>query len=496
MTGEYWYNTRVARAARRAIRVAATLCAALTLAGCLVSSGGVTISDPVPDDPKPPSGESAIGEREHPRVVAAYGGVYEDTGAERAIARMVGRLVASSENPAQSYQITILNSPIVNAFALPGGYLYITRGLLALANDSSELAAVIAHEMAHVTARHAIARLRRAKEKALVSQVVTQVVDDPQQAKTAIKSAELSFARFSQAQELEADAVGVKTLARAGYDPHAAARFLTAMSRFSAIKSAGGNTGNQPDFLSSHPTTPERIEKAKFAARAVSGIDVGIRDRAAYLENVNGMLFGDDPREGFVRDRTFLHAKLGIAFTAPPGYTMENTSDAVLATNGSGTALRFDGTNIPPTMDLEDYLRSGWINGLIEDSIRSDTVNGHPVATASAVADGWSFRIAVVRVNDMSYRFIFASRTPGPALERAFTSTINSFRMLSAAERARLKPLRIRVRKVKPGETAESLARLMKGGDPTRRLALFRVLNGLDDNEEPETGMLVKIVTE
>lgn len=495
MEGESVQDPQRGAIAARVMRAAVAVLAALTLAGCLVSSGGVTISDPVPDNPRPPSGESAIGQREHPRVVAAYGGVYEDPGAERAIARIVGRLVASSEDPSQSYQITILNSPVVNAFALPGGYLYITRGLLALVNDSSELAAVIAHEMAHVTAKHAIARLKRAKEKAFVAQVVARVVDDPQKAQSAIASAELSFAKFSQAQELEADAVGVKTLARAGYDPHAAARFLSAMSRFATINGSGAGN-KQPDFLSSHPTTPERIEKAKFAARAISGTGIGIRDRAAYLKNVNGMLFDDDPSEGFVRGRTFLHAKLGIAFTAPAGYAMENTSDAVLATNGTGTALRFDGTNIPKTMPLDDYLRSGWINGLIEDSIRTTTVDDRPLATASAVADGWSFRIAVLRADGMTYRFIFASRTPGAALDKAFNDTVQSFRMLSKAERDRLQPLRIRVRKVKAGETAESLAGQMTGIPASRRVALFRVLNGLENGEEPETGMLVKLVTE
>ncbi|PLX38603.1 MAG: metalloprotease [Hyphomicrobiales bacterium] len=479
----------------RIARAGAVLVVALSVAGCLLSSG-VTISDPIPDEPRPPSGETAIGEREHPRVVAAYGGVYEDSGAERAIARMVGRLVASSDNPSQSYQITILNSPVVNAFALPGGYLYITRGLLALANDSSELAAVISHEMAHVTAKHAIARLKRAEEKALVTEVVATVVDDPKTAQTAIASAELSFAHFSQAQELEADIVGVRTLARAGYDPHAAARFLAAMGRFADVTSAHSGAGKQPDFLSSHPTTPDRITKAKFAARAVSGTDIGVRDRAAYLENVNGMLYGDDPSEGFVRGRSFQHAKLGIAFTAPAGYTMENSSDAVLATDGAGTALRFDGTDIPATMALDDYLRSGWVNGLIENSVRSTSIGGRPAATASAVADGWSFRIAVLRVDKMSYRFIFASKTPTPALDSAFRQTVQSFRLLSDEERLRLKPLRIRVVKTPAGASAAAMAARMRGIDASRRLALFRVLNGLAADEDPETGMQVKLVTD
>ncbi|MBB4305659.1 putative Zn-dependent protease [Rhodobium orientis] len=480
---------------QKLLRLGAVLTLVVATAGCQLFSRGVTISDPVIDTPGPPTGESTIGAREHPRVVAAYGGVYEDRGAERAIARMVGRLVAASDNPAQSYRITILNSPVVNAFALPGGYLYVTRGLLALANDSAELAAVISHEMAHVTAHHAIARLKRAEATAVVSRVVANVVDDPERQKEALASAKLSFARFSQIQELEADAVGVKTLSKAGYDPYAASRFLKAMAEFSNVVSARG-AGDQPDFLSSHPTTPERIVKARNAARAINAPGFGERGRDAYLNSLNGMLYGDDPREGFVRGRSFLHAGLGIAFTVPGDFTLENSKEAVLASNGSGTALRFDGTNVPASMSLADYLRSGWINGLISESVRDTEIAGQPAATASAVAEGWSFRIAALRANGATYRFIFATREPTQSFDLAFRTTISSFRMLSGRERAELRPLRVRIVTARQGDSIDRMAARMAGIAPDRRAELFKVLNGLDDDSELQPGMLVKIIAE
>lgn len=482
---------------RRGIaRLCAALAAVLLLAGCEVWTRGVTISDPVFDAPGPPTGESAIGAREHPRVVASYGGVYEDRGAERAIARMVGRLVSASEDPAQSYRITILNSPVVNAFALPGGYLYVTRGLLALASDSSELAAVISHEMAHVTARHAIARLKRAEATAVVSKVVANVVDDPKQKEEALVSAKLSFARFSQVQELEADIVGVRTLAKAGYDPYAASRFLKAMARYSEVTSARPGAGAQPDFLSSHPATPERIVKSQHAARSIGAPGFGERGRDAYLNSLEGMLFGDDPGEGFIRGRSFQHRGLGIAFTVPAGYMLENTKQAVLASDGDGTALRFDGTNVPADMNLADYLKSGWVNGLIAASVREVTIAGQAAATASAVAEGWSFRIAALRANGSTYRFIFATRAPTPAFDASFTKTIRSFRLLSAGEKARLRPLRIRVVSVRPDDTVDAFAGRMLGIEASRRRDMFMVLNGLEGPDELEPGMLVKIVTE
>ncbi len=477
------------------MRLGAALVAVLLLAGCEIWTRGVTISDPVFDTPGPPTGESAIGAREHPRVVASYGGLYEDRGAERAIARMVGRLVSASDDPAQNYRITILNSPVVNAFALPGGYLYVTRGLLALASDSSELAAVISHEMAHVTARHAIARLKRAEATAVVSKVVANVVDDPKQKEEALASAKLSFARFSQVQELEADIVGVRTLAKAGYDPYAASRFLKAMASYSDITSTR-HGGAQPDFLSSHPATPERIVKSQHAARAIGAPGFGERGRDAYLNSLKGMLFGDDPSEGFIRERSFLHRGLGIAFTVPAGYMLENTKQAVLATDGSGTALRFDGTNVPASMNLADYLRSGWVNGLIADSVRETKIAGQSAATASAIAEGWSFRIAALRINGSTYRFIFASRKPTPTFGTAFQKTIGSFRLLSAGEKAQLRPLRIRIVNVRAGDTVEKLARRMAGIETSRRKDMFMVLNGLERPEQLQPGMLVKTITE
>ena len=205
------------------------LLAALLLAGCQSvleqsyeptvspSSNPQIVSEVQKNDPR-----AQLGAREHPRIVASYGGEYKDAKTERLVARIVGALTTVSENPRQSYRITILNSPAINAFALPGGYLYVTRGLLALANDASEVAAVLSHEMAHVTANHGIERQKKEEAEVIASRVVAEVLSSNIAGKQALARGKLRLAAFSRNQELQADVIGVRMLGEAGYDALAA----------------------------------------------------------------------------------------------------------------------------------------------------------------------------------------------------------------------------------------------------------------------------------
>lgn len=463
-------------------------CSALMSAGeqpAMVATGG--------GNRQSADNQGQTGAEEHARIIAAYGGVYRDSKLEQTVARTVGRIVGASERPEQSYRITILNSPAINAFALPGGYLYVTRGLLALANDSSEVAAVLAHEMAHVTADHAVARENKARTAMLVSRVVTDVLNNDDAGRLALSSSQRSLASFSRQQELEADAIGVRTIGRAGYDPFAAGRFLTSMGRFAAYRSASMMQDRRPDFLASHPSTPERVEFATRAAREFGAPGLGEVDRDRYLEGIDGMVFGDDPSQGFVRDRSFFHPALGVGFSVPDGFVIDNASDAVLATGTDGTALRFDAVALPANANLGAYLSSGWVNGFVEGSIRRFSVNGLPAAAAAANAKGWVFRIAVVQAgNGATYRFIFANEADTSTFRAAADKTVNSFRKLDTAEIARLNPLRIKVIRVAPGDTQKSFIQRMRGVD--RPLELFRALNNLTAGDPLPVGSKVKIV--
>ncbi len=421
--------------------------------------------------------------------------MYENEKMERAVISLVGRLVEETDDPNRSVQVIILNSPAINAFALPNGDLYVTRGLMTLANDESELAAVIAHEIAHVTADHARLRQRQARAAALARRV-SDVVDDPAIKLETRETAELSLATFSQRQELQADEIGVRTLAAAGFDPFAAARFLGSMARYAALPDMTATAGARPGFLSSHPSTPARVANARRVARSFAAPGVGSTGRDAYLRTLDGALFGDDPHQGYVRGREFAHITLGIAFEVPEGYVLKNTSAAVLATDGQNTAIRFDAVSVPNRQALADYLRAGWVKGLISDSVRETTVGGLEVATASALVDGWSFRIGVIRGNDKVYRFIFASSKPASAYEDAFRRTLASFRLLTPADRARMRPLTVSIVEVKEGDTVASLAARMGGVEEQVKIPLFETLNGLGTERQLKPGMLVKLVVE
>ena len=432
--------------------------------------------------------------QEHVKLIGAYGGIYRNPVIEKMVGEIVERLIAASDLGGRTVRVTILNSPAVNAFALPSGDVYVTRGLIALANDESELAAVIAHEIAHVTADHARARQRQAEAAALARRV-SEVVIDPTVKQESRETADLSRATFSQQQELDADRVGVQTLTKAGFDPYAASRFLNSMAAFARLPSLSSATENKPGFLSSHPSTPARVENAKRVASQMATPGMGQRARTKYLRALNGILYGDDPSEGFVRGREFAHVDLGIAFTVPAGYILKNTSQAVLATDGEHTAIRFDAVGLPETTSLIEYLKSGWVKGLVEDSVRADTIGGLQAATASALVEGWSFRIGVVRDRNRVFRFIFASSHPASAYESAFRRTLASFHLLSPSQKAAMRPLRIRIVAARPNETVATLADRMTGVEPSMKQPLFEVLNGLDEREL-QPGDLVKLVTE
>lgn len=491
MTAPLALAWRVRRAPGLWLAAMALLLAGPWLAACnsVVGSGGPTASvlgnNSIAQD--------RVDSEEHSRIVATYGGVYHDANLEQTLAPIVSRIVASSERPDQPYRVTILNSPTVNAFALPGGYLYVTRGLLALASDSSEVAAVLAHEMAHVIANHAAQRQNKLREVQMASNGVAGAVADDTGRQLALAAGARTIAAFSQQQELEADAMGVKDIAKAGYDPFAAARFLTAMQAYSDYRASAPLRDKQPDFLASHPSTPQRVTFAQDAARQFGTPGSGAVDRDRYLEGIDGMIFGDDPAQGFVRDRTFVHPGLAIGFTVPDGFVIDNTSEAVLATGADGTALRFDAVGLAQGTELAEYLKSGWVNGLDDSSVRSFSVNGLSAASADARAKGWYFRIAVINSGGTAtYRFIFANETPSARFAQEAQETVDSFRTFKPSELASFKALHIHVVKARGGDSEATLWRRMRGVDNPREV--FRVINGLASGEKLADGEMVKIV--
>jgi len=481
------------RSANRALGIAVML--TLLLADCTNTPENRQVSLAVPPA-EPQSERLTAAQREHVRILASYGGVYENARLQAEIEKTVNRLVAASERPDLKYEVTILNAPAINAFALPNGQLYITRGLVALANDKAELASVLAHEMGHVIARHAAIREEQAKQAAIINHVVNDVLSDPQTGALALAKSKLTLASFSRAQEFEADGIGVGISARAGFDPFGASRFLTDMQHNADIKAVGGNVDPRAlDFLSSHPATPERVQNALANARQFSGPGNGERDRTDYLASLDGVIYGEDPSEGFARGRKFQHPKLGFTFMAPPGFSLDNTAQAVLGLkDGGGEALRLDVVSVPSEQSLPNYLKSGWMENVDPASIEEFTINGFPTATATAAGEQWSFRLFAVRFGSDVYRFIFAAKTRTAQADRSFRESVSTFRRMSLKESEQVHPLHLKIITVDAGDTVEKLAHRMAVSD--HKVERFRVINGLSAADRLKPGEKVKMVVE
>ncbi len=482
------------------LATAFVLGATFLLAGC-GEIGRLQTAGPAPSAPvaKPKSTfvQSAAAEKEHERILSSYGGAYDDPKLEALIGKTVDRLVAASDRPDQAYKVTILNSGAVNAFALPNGQLYVTRGLIALACDTSELSSVLSHEMAHVLAKHAAIREDQARQMAAnATRAVADVANDPDFTALALAKNKLTMATFSRQQEVEADKIGVAIAANAHFDPYGAARFLTAMERNAELKA--GKTSADPrvqDFLSSHPATPERVANAQNTARLYTSSEASERDRDSYLAAIDNIVYGEDPSEGFVRGRRFLHPKLGFTFTAPENFTLDNTAQAVIGVREGGSqAMRFDVVRVTAEQTLGDYLNSGWMDNVDKASTEDLTINGFPAASVVATGDQWQFKVYALRFGSDVYRFIFATKQKTTESERNARETVNSFRRLTLDEIQSARPLRVKVINVQPGDTVELLSHRMAGVDrPAER---FRIINGLEAHAQVKARDRVKIVVD
>ena len=489
---------RLASACNRLARKFGLLAAGMLLSSCATISNQGIKTEPIETTAAPKVITESTSSAEHKRMVALFGGEYKYLALERYLNGVLAKFATTDELDGRTYRVTILNTPIVNAFALPSGDIFVTRGLLALANDGSEVAAVMAHEIAHVTERHAIARDEEERRAAVISRVA-HLVQNKERGDQIDALGKMSIAGFSRQQELQADERGIQTIAKAGFDPYGASRFLSALARSTALRAAliGQNTSaSKPDILATHPSTPERIAAAMRIARGIGAPDIGTRDRDAYLSAVEGMMFGDDPSEGTIRGRKFVQPKLNFTFTAPDGFVLENSTQAVLGVkHGGEEALRLDSVALSSGASLESYIRSGWIDGLLESSVEKIDINGLAAVTATARAGEWNFRLAVISFgDDTAYRLIFATHGLDAAHEAVFRALMNSFRKIGNDEAERVKPLHIGLVTPKPNDTIGSLSARMVV--PDKPLETFELLNGLEASSSLKLDAKYKLVLE
>jgi predicted Zn-dependent protease len=476
--------------------VLAVAAAVLTLgvAACAPNDPpAVTASVLPPVAPRAASAEKPNPERK--RLIDAFGGVYSASVTQAYLDGVLAKLAAASDGAGATYRVTVLNSPIVNAFSLPSGDIFVTRGLLALADDTSEIAAVMAHEIGHITARHAAQRAEFEKTTALFSRVNSQLLAQREAQDEVEARSKLAIARFSREQEFAADQIGIKTIARAGYNPYGAAQFLTALGEWSALRASvsGAGSANRPDMMATHPSTPERIAQATASARQFGPPGTGETGRDAYLAAIDGLAFGDDPAQGIVRDNAFIHPKLGFAFEAPQGFTLDNQSAALIGVGeASGEALRLDSIAVPDSTPVTTAIGSDWIDGVKTTSIEPKKIDGLEAATATAQGDQWSFRLGAVRLNGRLYRLIYAAHDLSPAVDSRFMASLDSFRLINAQDSALAAPEKIKIVEAMGGDTAETLAARM--GFLPRWLDQFSILNGLERDAALVPGQRYKVV--
>jgi predicted Zn-dependent protease len=446
--------------------------------------------------------EARIGGEEHPKILAQFGGAYDDPQLQRYIDSLGQLLGRTSDRPDVHYTFTVLDSPVVNAFALPGGYVYITRGLLALANDEAEVAGVLAHEIGHVAARHAAARQGQAVLASLPA-IFTGVLTGSSAAASAAGNAGQSYLQgYSRDQEYQADLLGVRYMSRANYDPLGMANFLRQLqadNRLDATIAGNPELADQTNIMATHPRTADRIERAIQQAGGIQ-VTQPIVERDLYLRKIDGILYGDAPEQGFISGRRFAHPILRFAFEVPAGFHMANGARAVMAQRADGALIFFDRAPGFAGIRMIDYLRDEWAPKLRPADAETVDVNGMDAATGSARIDIKSgsadVRLVAIRYDGTTiYRFLFVSKPSLTAsLAAEFRQTMLSFRRLSQAEAAALHPQRVRVVAVKAGDTVESLARRMPFDDFQEQR--FRVLNGLGAGEALTLGQRVKIVAE
>lgn len=453
--------------------------------------------------------ERKQGDEAHPQLLAEFGGAY--SGPQAAYVNRIGQNIAIQSGLSRSpkdFTVTLLNSPVNNAFAIPGGYVYVTRQLMALMNDEAELAGVLGHEVGHVAAQHSKKRQSAATRNQILGvlgAVLGSAIGDNGGLlgglggllqNNAMQVAQMATLGFSRGQELEADQLGVQYLKKAGYDPLALSTMLASLANQTNLEArlSGGDARSLPEWASTHPDPASRVRNAEtLAARVGAG---GVRNADAFLASVNGVLYGDDPAQGVVEGRDFLHPDLRLKFTVPNGYGMQNGADAV-SVSGNGGQAQF--STAAYSGDMNAYIAAAFkaVAGnasLSPGTIQRTTVNGIPAYYSVARANTQSGQ---VDVTVFAYEFSRSSAFHFVALTKAggvsvFDPMFTSVRRLNASEAAAIRPRRVDVITVARGDTVATLARRMAYSDyQTER---FQVLNRLTSSSRLTPGQKVKIV--
>ncbi len=450
--------------------------------------------------------EIAMGKDADPQIIAQYG-LYENAELQKFINTEGKKMAAVSHRPNLEYNFRIVDSDILNAFAIPGGYVYFTRGIMANFNNEAEFAGVLGHEIGHITARHSVVQQRNA----ILGQIglIGAMVLSPNLAQFADQASQglgLLFLKFGRDAEREADQLGVEYSSKIGFDAQQMAEFFTTLERQSA---ESGNAG-LPDFLSTHPNPGDRyvaVSKAATEWKKKLNLTNAQINRNSYLKKIDGIIYGEDPKQGFVENNIFYHPVLKFQFPIPTNWSYQNTPQRFQMAPKDGKAMMM--LTLAPGKTLEESAnavlqqynlqalesKQTTVNGLNAIAMVADLKadpNQQQQQQSQEVVRTLSY---IIHYGDLNYLMIgvtgsnsFNSYAP------IFTSSMQNFKVLTDASKLNKKPERIRLKTV---STTQTLQQVLKANNtPDKRLNELAILNGMKLTEKVAPGTLIKIVSE
>lgn len=449
--------------------------------------------------------ELAIGQQQDAEIRREMG-VYDDAELQRYVTNIGLDLARTSHRPNLPWTFTVVDNPAINAFALPGGYIYLTRGILAYLDDESELAGVLGHEIGHVTARHAVQAYTRQAEANLALTVLSIFVPSTQPfAQVGAGGLGVLFLKHDREAELEADRLGVEYESTAGWDPSGMPRFLATLARVDALSERG-----VPNWLSTHPAPGARVGKAEPVAGKFASATATRVNRDQYQERIDGLVFGDNPKDGVVRGNVFLHPMLRIGLEFPDGWDVTNSPDAVLAQE-PGTEHYMVLQEIEQPRGLRQGSGAQGGQSIADAAVaamrkagytavdgRLERINGLEayVGLYRGNAKGKGkvqMRAAHIGMGGQIYVVAgFAPEAEFDRVDRELQPSLKSFRQLSANEAAQVRPNRVDFYVVRQGDSWQSIAARQGKGIVTA--ATLAIMNDREVNVQPQPGDRVKIV--
>jgi predicted Zn-dependent protease len=436
--------------------------------------------------------EIQMGLQADPSVVSSMG-LDPDSGRQRYVRELGMRLARVSERPNLPWTFRVIDDPVVNAFAIPGGHIYVTRGILAHLNSEAELASVLGHEIGHVTARHSVTQM--SQQQLMQVGLVVGVALKPDLARyagIASQGMQLLFLKYSRDDESQADQLGLRYMRRGGYDVHQMPEVFALLDR--VTQTSGG--GRVPDWLSTHPNPGNRAGAIERAIATLPADSLGkVVNHDAYLRQVDGVVFGDNPRDGFFRGTEFLHPELRFRLTFPQGWTTQNQRQAVVGVSAQQDAIEqmsLSDQTTPEAAAQQFFSQQG-----VRGSPGRGTIHGFAAAGGafsaltqdSTVLNG---RVAFVSYDGRVYQLLaYAPQARWPAYAAAAERSISSFDRLSDPAILAVQPWHVQVVDLTRVMSLDEFVQRYPGPTPPAATAL---VNNIDANGRLGTGLVKRIV--